>query len=122
MEMFKGDVLDRYSILCLKIKRLPKNKEVTGEYELFKKEVVNLIKNYPEIQTNLDCLYEYNSKIWDLESDIRKGKEGNMTLEEVGKRALSIRNWNAYRVEEKNKVNAYFDEFIEVKVDHSSEN
>ena len=90
--------------------------------ELYKKEVEYIIKKNPEIQDNLDNLYDYNSRIWDLESDIRKGKEGNMTLEEVGKRALSIRNWNAYRVEEKNKVNAFFNEFIEVKIDHSSEN
>jgi len=70
----------------------------------------------------LNELYIVNAKIWDLESDIRKGKEGELGLEEVGRRAILIRNLNRERVALKNKI---IEEtgigFKDVKMNHASQ-
>jgi hypothetical protein len=59
--------------------------------------------------------------IWSLESDLRKGKEGKMTLREVGKRAIAIRNLNNKRVAEQNRLVEIFGGFKNIKKDHASE-
>ena len=66
-------------------------------------------------------LYIVNGMIWDLESDIRKGKEGELGLEEVGRRAITIRELNGKRVAIKNKVNTIHNSgFTEIKINHAS--
>ena len=72
-----------------------------------------------------------NQKIWALENDLRKGKEGQivngvrLTKEEIGKRAIMIRDINRERVALKNAINAkfrkMFDYFKEYKINHCSE-
>ena len=68
----------------------------------------------------IDALYEVNGAIWDLESDIRKGKEGELGLEEVGRRALKIRDLNAKRIQFKNDISERYGEDSEVKGNHAS--
>lgn len=61
-----------------------------------------------------------NDGIWLLESAVRQGKLDNDS-EEVGKRAIEIRNWNKKRIDIKNRINALTGEgFIEGKSDHLS--
>jgi hypothetical protein len=64
-------------------------------------------------------IIEANTRIWILESDIRNGKD--MPLEEVGRRALQIRDINRMRIEAKNKINEIFGDYQEIKVNHASE-
>lgn len=122
MEYFKGEIIDRFTILCLKIDKLPYCTEITTEYELFKKEKRQILTEKPEVEKIMDELYAVNKHIWELESDIRQGKEDKMTLSEVGKRALEIRDWNNTRVELKNQINEIFEECQDIKIDHASEN
>ena len=63
-------------------------------------------------------LQEINGRIWDLESDIRKGKEGELGLEEVGRRAIAIRNINGERIALKQKIAELH---AEKKYNHASE-
>jgi hypothetical protein len=82
----------------------------------------NEIKNYPNIDRYIEKLIEINGKIWDLESDIRKGKEKELGLEEVGRRAIEIRGFNKIRVGYKNEmVNLYGEGFEDIKMNHASE-
>ena len=77
--------------------------------------------NGDEIYAYVDQLYEVNRRIWDLESDIRKGKEGELGLEEVGRRAIMIRDFNKERINIKNTINTiYKTGFIEKKINHAS--
>jgi len=70
----------------------------------------------------LQLLKIINGYIWDLEADIRKGKEGELGLEEVGRRALMIRDLNNIRVWTKNLVIRISGlGFADVKKDHASE-
>ena len=70
----------------------------------------------------MDRISIVNIKISILEADIRKGKEDELGLEEVGRRALQIRDLNKERVAIKNAINEKFnDGFKEVKVNHRSQ-
>ena len=69
----------------------------------------------------VDRLSIVNQKIWHLESDVRKGLLDN-NLEEVGRRAIEIRNQNAERIALKNAINEYTGVgFKEVKINHASQ-
>jgi hypothetical protein len=116
MEMSIGEVADRYSIVKLKIERTNLD---------CKKELAELrieLQKTEGIDNFVERLYDVNGKIWDLESDIRKGKEGILGLEEVGRRAIAIREYNNLRVNIKNEINVLYNSgYIETKVNHASE-
>jgi hypothetical protein len=116
MKMPISEIADRYSIAILKKERA--NADNSGEIS----ELNNEIKKYPNIDRYIEKLIEINGKIWDLESDIRKGKEKELGLEEVGRRAIEIRGFNKIRVGYKNEmVNLYGEGFEDIKMNHASE-
>lgn len=109
------DLYDRYTIELLKRDRASAKNET------------HLISLSEAIQERgwhddlIDKLYLVNSQIWDLEAAIRQGKEGELGLEEVGRRALQIRDLNGIRIIIKNEVAKRFGEFGEKKYNHASE-
>ena len=115
IEMSPGEVADRYTILRMKVVKAP---GLMTEFAKYSNEVIILNEKH-NIWPMLLVLMEMNAKIWMLEADIRNGKE--MPLEEVGRRALAIRDFNKHRVQAK----AYIDSLIgftpDVKVDHASQ-
>lgn len=111
--MNDGEIADRLSILRLKNERL-NDPNIKGELEVYEKQLS--IK--PHLKSFVDELYVANGATWDLESDIRRGKENELGLEEVGRRAIAIRECNKKRIEIKNRVNT--DWFKEIKIDHAS--
>ena len=112
--MSLGEIADRYSIIKLKSERT--DVDCKEEFDTLKNEL-----NGDEIYAYVDQLYEVNRRIWDLESDIRKGKEGELGLEEVGRRAIMIRDFNKERINIKNTINTiYKTGFIEKKINHAS--
>lgn len=122
MEMPLAEVLDRLSILKLKIERI-NEPHLKKELEAFNKALDEFKNKGIKIKQEwLKDLYKINAKIWGLEADIRKGKEGELGLEEVGRRAILIRNLNRERVALKNRI---IQEtgigFKDVKVNHASE-
>lgn len=122
MEMPLAEVLDRLSILKLKVERI-NEPHLKKELESFNY-AIEEFKNRGTIIKDewLNELYKINSKIWSLEADIRKGKENEIGLEEVGRRAILIRNLNRERVALKNKIIEETGiEFKDVKVNHASE-
>lgn len=108
MKMTVGDMFDKWSILRMKVRLLD---SICDEYIEIKKEIKQYDTGYFD---SLADLIEANSKIWILEADIRNGKD--MPLEEVGKRALQIRDINKMRVDAKNKINKIFGEYLEIKI------
>lgn len=109
-----GEVADRLTILCLKASH---GVDVKGELERYEREA-RLLRIKPEM---IEKLHEVNHSIWKLEYDIRLGKEGKLGLEEVGRRALKIRDFNKVRIELKNRISRSFpDSYMETKVDHAS--
>lgn len=117
MKMSIGEVIDRYSICKLKTERL--GLDNSKEMEL----LMNEIKKYDyTIMEYIEKLYTINGNIWNLEADIRQGKIDTLGFEEIGRRAIQIRDFNNQRVETKNEITSKFnDGFIETKMDHGSE-
>jgi len=112
-----GDIIDRWTIAYLKNTR--GGVDTTAEINSY----ADYCKKYDQrvVAEAFESLLKHNGDIWALESDIRKGKEGELGLEEVGRRALQIRDHNKLRIEVKNLINTQYNEgFKEVKVDHTS--
>lgn len=116
MKMPISEIADRYSITLLKSERI-EGVDLKEELSTYRKE----LEKYQDIQSYLDRLYTINGEIWDLESDIRKGKENLLGLEEVGRRAILIRGKNKIRVGIKNEmVEKYEEGFKDIKMNHAS--
>ena len=122
MKMPISEILDRYSIAILKKERA--NAENQQEIEDLTKEIESYKSTHNEfVEDLIGKLIEINGKIWDLESDIRKGKEGELGLEEVGRRAIKIREFNKIRVGYKNDTVEVFGEgYKDIKMNHASSN
>lgn len=111
-----SEIADRYSITLLKNERI-EGIDLSLELKMYKEE----LDKYIDIQIYIDRLYKINGEIWDLESDIRKGKEDILGLEEVGRRAILIRGKNKIRVGIKNEmVERYEEGFKDIKMNHAS--
>jgi len=119
MRMQYSEILDRLSILLHKGEKIG-DTECYKEFFAYAKEVL-LDSEHINFISDLRKLYKINGEIWNLESDLRKGKEGKFTLEEVGKRAIEIRNKNNMRVSIKNAIAKRHGEFFDIKKDHASE-
>lgn len=118
MKLSIGDIVDRWTIAYLKQYR--GKIDTLAEQRAYSEYCSNYEQQF--LKDSWDNLLEFNGKIWTLESDIRLGKEGELGLEEVGRRALQIRDFNKERINIKNRINEYFEEgFIERKVNHGSE-
>ncbi len=122
MEVPLSELIDRFSILRIKYEHSHPHSHPSDADEL---------TVYGEALYSSNCdeelyyqwlirLEEVNSAIWDLESDIRLGKEGILGLEEVGRRALAIRDLNRQRIAIKNEIATYCQTYLETKVDHAS--
>lgn len=122
MEMPLPEILDRMSIVKLKIERIGEP-HLKKEYEEYEKALTEFRKKGVKINESwIKRLHELNGKIWDLESDIRKGKERELGLEEVGRRAIMIRKINKERISVKNEIVEKTGlGFRDVKMNHASE-
>jgi hypothetical protein len=120
MNVGSGDVVDRLSIVILKMERAEKPQE---EYEAYKEAFEELKDRHPRFSWDLflDLAHRTNGIVWDLESAIRQGQLDNDFVE-TGKRAILIRKVNGVRIGIKNLINNLTGEgFKEVKhADHIS--
>lgn len=118
MQFSIGEILDRLSICQLKAQRT--DLDCSKELDLLW-EALSIVDVGNSSSQYLGFLKIVNGAIWDLESDLRRGKEGELGLEEVGRRAIKIRDLNSIRVFLKNEVNQKFNSgFQEIKKDHAS--
>ena len=109
LKMPLHEALDRLTILMLKRDRLRDEKDrpvVEKEYEFYKRVVGSYQKEDGiEIEEKwLQDLKEINSKCWDGETAVRLGRTNGLSLEEVGRRMIQLRDFNRVRIELKNKI------------------
>lgn len=81
------ELIDRASILQVKAEHEPENSRLQMRINAMKAEILDAAA--------FDALRDINRQIWELESDVRRGKE--LSYEEVGRRAISIRELNQQR-------------------------
>lgn len=104
MEQSIGEFLDRTSILLHKCQKIGESSY--PEFIRYMEELLLKLpeKDFPEMIRTFRKLYKINGKMWKLEFDIRMGKEKELGFEEMGKRALQIRNLNNERIETQNEI------------------
>lgn len=111
------ELVDRYSIACLKYDKTQANKE---ELDFYKQQLDNY--DITAIQNEINDLYAIHKQIWNLESELKSGQEHKLSLEEIGRRAILIRDLNNKRIKLKNLVAEKLGCVVrEIKKDHLSE-
>jgi len=114
-----GDVLDKLSILTRKV--YFGDEESISEHRYLEQSLSYYGLN-GKLVTNIIRLTQINIEIWNLENEIRNGGEAKFSIQEIGRRAIKIRDLNKKRVEYKNKLTSLHKSgFPEAKVKHRSE-
>jgi len=114
LTMQPADVMDRLTILLLHL--LHGNDSVEKEYLAVLAEAKRIDPGVWEFI----ALFTHNSAIWKLESAIRQGKEDSLAKDEIGARALEIRDLNRRRCAVKNLITERLGGFQQAKTDHAS--
>ena len=112
-----GELIDRYCIAKLKLERTEKNQV---EFEFYQTRISSI--DTVQIKQQIENLYNVHNEIWNLESSLKSGLEDCIPLEEIGRRAIQIRDWNRKRVVIKNEIaDILSDPVREIKHNHLSE-
>jgi hypothetical protein len=111
------ELVDRLAIAEIKFQRTQANKE---ELIWYKEQAIRI--DLSEIVAEYEDLKRIHNEIWTLEAELKTGREAELALEEIGRRAIAIRDHNNKRVALKNlmaeKLNC---PVREVKKEHLSE-
>ena len=75
-----------------------------------------------ELNFNVDAMTAIHNAIWELEWDLKSGVEQQLPLDEIGRRAIRIRDYNNKRISFKNSIESLLGHPVrEFKHDHLSE-
>lgn len=111
------ELVDRLAIAEIKFERTSAN---FAEVEWYRKQMENF--NVKTIQSEIENLKSIHNTIWELESLLKSGRENELSLSEIGKRAIEIRDWNNKRIVLKNTIAEKLGCSVrEIKVDHLSQ-
>lgn len=92
-----------------------------AELEFYQQQAQEFDLDLIEDETQL--LKQIHKQIWSLEAELKAGRESELSLEELGRRAIEIRNWNNRRIAIKNSMADKLGQsnLHEIKQDHLSE-
>ena len=111
------ELVDRYCIAKLKFEKTSANQ---AELNFYQTQIADY--NTQIITRELDQLYQIHAQIWSLESELKSGVEHQLPLEEIGRRAIQIRDWNNKRMALKNCMAEKLGCSVrEIKRDHASQ-
>lgn len=111
------ELVDRLAIAEVKFKRTKANEE---ELIWYMNQALRI--NISEIVDEYEELKHIHNEIWELEAELKTGCEAELALEEIGRRAIAIRDHNNKRVALKNRIAEKLNCSVrEVKKDHLSE-
>ena len=120
-KMSLGDMLDRITILSRKIFFGEEGAIQEHTYLCESVDKMNLQFKGSLLAATIR-LTTMNIEIWNLENEMRRDTDNKMQLEEIGKRAVKIRDYNKKRVEYKNEINRLTGlGFREFKIKHRSQ-
>ena len=117
------ELCDRLTIAQLKLDRLPDDEiDKVGLQKQIEYYESGIDEKNKERLTQLLKLHKVNGLMWDAEYAIRKGLDADLGLEEIGRRAIHIRDLNRDRVAIKNEITVLADqpEFQDCKMNHAS--
>ena len=111
------ELFDRLAIAEVKFKKTRANEQ---ELIWYQRQVQDF--DLTVVSNLYDDLKEIHYEIWLLEAELKSGKEEELPLEEIGRRAIAIRNKNNKRIRIKNAMaDLLGDSIQEIKKDHLSE-
>lgn len=111
------ELIDRLAIAEVKFQHTGANNE---ELLWYKDQALHI--NLEEIADEYDDLKRIHNEIWNLEAELKTGREAELALEEIGRRAIVIRDHNNKRVALKNLIAEKLNCPVrEIKKDHLSE-
>lgn len=123
------ELLDKRSIIQLKIERIEDEEDrvrLRDEYQAYTDAIAEYVREGVCTRKETDYwhlrLYKANGATWDLETEIRKGQVGHLSLEEVGRTAIKIRESNGVRIKIKSEiVDRVGYGFRDIKINHASQ-
>lgn len=119
------ELIDRLCIARVKFERTSGgNQDELDWYENHYQELIqNLLpEQLIQLQNDISEITKIHNKIWDLEWQLKSGVEHLLDLEEIGRRAIAIRDWNNKRITYKNSIAQLFGlKLREIKTDHLSD-
>lgn len=111
------ELVDRYVIAKLKFAKTKANQ---AELDFYTQQLAQ--QDISKINDQLDELFIIHQTIWGLEAELKAGMEDALSLEEIGRRAIKIRDWNHQRIELKNSMAKELGCVVrEIKKDHLSQ-
>ena len=111
------ELVDRLAIAEVKWQRTQAN---APELAWYQQQISH--QDVAHIRAELDQLKDIHNLIWELEKELKSGQDQLLPLEEIGRRAISIRNLNNQRIQLKNKMAELLNcEVREIKHDHASQ-
>jgi hypothetical protein len=111
------ELVDRLAIAEVKFKRTKANEEELLWYmkQALRIDISLIVDEYEQLK-------EIHNEIWELEGLLKTGRESELSLEEIGRRAIAIRDHNNKRVALKNTMAEKLNCPVrEIKKDHLSE-
>ena len=113
-----GELVDKISILIIKQKNITnetKLDHVKKELDFLQKTLMNYVQQ-EEINNHLENLININSKLWNIEDDIRECERKKLFDQTFIDLARSVYFTNDERAKVKNDINKIFgSELVEVK-------
>lgn len=113
------ELLDRYTIAQVKYKKTSGANQ--AELDFYTEQLSEL--NTDAVSNLIQELADIHETIWGMEDDFKKCREAQFSLEEIGRRALAIRDINNRRVRLKNHIADLLDADAvrDIKQDHVSQ-
>lgn len=111
------ELVDRLAIAEVKFQRTKANEEELLWYmnQAIRIDLTLIVDEYEDLK-------RIHNEIWELEALLKTGREAELALEEIGRRAIAIRDHNNKRVALKNKIAEKLNCSVrEIKQDHLSE-
>ena len=119
------ELIDRLCIARVKHERTNgANQDELDWYEdKYRQLVLTLDHDQREtLDHNISEITVIHNRIWDLEWQLKSGVENLLTMDEIGRRAIAIRDWNNRRITYKNSIAELFGlKMREIKTDHLSD-
>ena len=119
------ELIDRLCIARVKYQRTTGGNQ--AELDWYEARYQELLARLTESQQqtldhNIAEITRIHNQIWDLEWQLKSGVEHLLALDEIGRRAIAIRDWNNRRITYKNSIAELFGlELREIKTDHLSD-
>lgn len=111
------ELVDRLAIAQIKFERTKSNTEELAWYSDQAKHI-----DLSKVVEDLEALKNIHNQIWELEAALKSGREQELSLEEIGRRAIAIRDHNNKRIKIKNSMADKLGCPVkEIKRDHLSE-